>query len=221
MLSTFFNTYNLQARLLPLLIVLIPVILLAIYFGVYGNIISIGFSSLFCLSYGIFLTTLTRPYGKSVESRLFPSKDKLPSVVFLTTNQAFNSNQLKRIKDNFNKEFDTPYKYGSKDFWINVSETIRGSRRDLKKYPLVFEENCNYGFRRNLLGVKNIALLIAIISLVVILFNISFLRSINEIGVFTIIFILFDIMIIVSKVNDTYVIDAANEYAKRLIETLL
>ncbi len=34
--------------------------------------------------------------------------------------------------------------------------------RDQKKFPLVFEENCNYGFRRNLWGMRPLAIALAV-----------------------------------------------------------
>jgi hypothetical protein len=39
--------------------------------------------------------------------------------------------------------------------------TLRELTRDQKRFPLVFEENVNYGFRRNCLGIRPIALGIA------------------------------------------------------------
>src|SRR2546426_4811456 len=38
---------------------------------------------------------------------------------------------------------------------------LRDKTRDQKKFPLVFEENCNYGLRRNLWGMKPIGIAIA------------------------------------------------------------
>lgn len=42
---------------------------------------------------------------------------------------------------------------------------LREATRDTKKFPLVFSENTNYGFRRNLLGVKPAALFLSIATL--------------------------------------------------------
>jgi hypothetical protein len=42
---------------------------------------------------------------------------------------------------------------------------LREATRDTKKFSLVFAENTNYGFRRNLLGVKPLALAMCVLTL--------------------------------------------------------
>jgi hypothetical protein len=42
---------------------------------------------------------------------------------------------------------------------------LREKTRDSQIFNLIFEENCNYGFRRNLWGMKPIALTLALLSL--------------------------------------------------------
>jgi len=40
---------------------------------------------------------------------------------------------------------------------------LREKTRDKKRFPLVFEENCNYGFRRNLWGMKPLGTFAAVV----------------------------------------------------------
>ena len=42
---------------------------------------------------------------------------------------------------------------------------LREATRDTKKFALIFAENTNYGFRRNLLGVKPLALVMGVLTL--------------------------------------------------------
>jgi hypothetical protein len=42
---------------------------------------------------------------------------------------------------------------------------LREATRDTKKFAMVFAENINYGFRRNLLGVKPLAIVMCVLSL--------------------------------------------------------
>ena len=44
---------------------------------------------------------------------------------------------------------------------------LREKTRDRKKFSLVFEENCNYGFRRNLWAMKPLGIIISIIGVVI------------------------------------------------------
>ena len=44
---------------------------------------------------------------------------------------------------------------------------LREKTRNHKAFPLVFAENCNYGFRRNLWGMKPVGIVVLLISLVV------------------------------------------------------
>ena len=43
-------------------------------------------------------------------------------------------------------------------------EFLRVRTRDKKRFPLVFEENCNYGFRRNLWGMRRFGIVISSLS---------------------------------------------------------
>jgi len=44
-------------------------------------------------------------------------------------------------------------------------EFLQGKTRDRKKFNLVFEENCNYGFRRNLWDLKPVGVAVTVLAL--------------------------------------------------------
>ena len=43
---------------------------------------------------------------------------------------------------------------------------LREKTRDKKQFPLVFDENCSYGFRRNLWGLKPLGIAVSVVAVV-------------------------------------------------------
>ena len=164
------DSYDLKARLRPALLCGVPLVtfgvLLIPQFGfILGSIFSI-----FVYSGGsILLIQFCRDLGKRQEKRLFQLWDGKPSVSMLR----HADNRLdKQTKDryrtflsetvnglalaNIEEERKNPKKadvgYESATRWL-LEQT-----GDSARFELLFKENVNYGFRRNMLGLKPIAL---------------------------------------------------------------
>lgn len=173
--GNFIDAYDRAARLYPSLICLLPVVAVAV--GVYGASLSIN-SALVTLvtSFGglFLLMSLSRDLGKRLEPGLFASWGGKPTTQLLRhRNDTFDPVTKKRFHvflerhlevafPSADDEADDPGRadgvYQSGIGWL------LGKTRDRAKFPFVFKENVNYGFRRNCLGLKPIGLLIAVLA---------------------------------------------------------
>lgn len=174
-----YDSYTLRARVAPVFIVLIPLVLgtyvwfpdaFSLHLGAATIIFSLGISAL--------LAQLGRDFGKRKEKMLFDIWDGPPTTRFLRhRNKEFNTIQRERchkklrmlMSDNSvpsaeeeasNPELaDTVYEACTR---FLISKT-----RDKGKFPLLFKENVSYGFCRNLwamrpLGISSSALGVAL-----------------------------------------------------------
>jgi hypothetical protein len=168
-LSKLFDSYSRQARLFPGLLTLFPIILTAIAWfprlvtSSWGaTLVTVGTS---CgLLYG--LTVLSRSRGKKVEKRLLTEwggwpttiwlrhrEEHLPPPVLARYHAFFAKNVPLFVAPNAEQEGADPKAadgmYASAVKWLQ--ERCRG-----KAFPLVEKENAEYGFRRNMRGLKPI-----------------------------------------------------------------
>ena len=169
-LSFVLDPYDRKARLNPILLSGLPIfvslLLLVPDFGVLWGAVS-G-AMLFCGATTL-LTHLGRDRGKAIESRLFIAWDGRPSVAMLRHRdgrlagpdkwryRAFLERKVPGLKlAPQEKEQQSPEQadagYQAATSWL-LEQT-----RDRSRFRLVFRENTNYGFRRNLLALKPWAL---------------------------------------------------------------
>lgn len=80
------------------------------------------------------------PNRTTLERRHKKLQELLPDIVIPTAAQ----------EENDPKEADEVYK--------TCTDFLKSKTRDKKKFPLIFKENCSYGFRRNLWGMKPIGI---------------------------------------------------------------
>lgn len=171
-LRKFTDPYERKARLYPALLALLPVIaLIALYtdwltFDVENALyITVAAAGLF------WLTGKTRDLGKAIERRLVAEWEEMPSVTLLRhrdtvidryTTQRYHKAaavladvSLPDPTDEKNNPADADERYRS------VTSALLSKTRDTSQYPLLFKENINYGFWRNLRGVRPIAVALA------------------------------------------------------------
>lgn len=164
------DSYERKARLYPALLLVVPVMVTA------GILLSAKLSAL--QSFGVailgcggafLLTQLARDAGKEGEKGLFEKWDGLPSVAIFRHRDA----RLDSIiKARYHKKLATVVK-GTKaptveeeqddpaaaDQVYNAWSTyLRVNTRDTKKYSLLFQENVNYGYRRNVWGLRPVGI---------------------------------------------------------------
>jgi hypothetical protein len=172
-----FDAYERRARLYPSLIaafpaVVVPMVLLPhVMFEHYSR-------SLFALfAYvGLFylLANLARSEGKRIEPRLLEMWDGWPTTVMLRhRDHAIDPHTKKRYHEALAKiarDVTLPSSAKERQNPIRADEAYRSATKKLlesrrgEKYRLVHSENAEYGFRRNMLGLKPwaIGLLVAV-----------------------------------------------------------
>ncbi len=166
------DPYNQRARLQPTLVAILPIFLVGPL--LYLNMETRAATFLTMLAYFggmVLLTQLGRDRGKKIEPRLFDAWSGKPSVAFLR----HKDNQLNSVTKSRYHEFlqkkvsniklpsqkqEKENPRAADDMYQTASDWLLSKTRDMTKFRLIFEENMNYGFRRNLYALKPIALLL-------------------------------------------------------------
>jgi hypothetical protein len=228
------DQYSLKARVYPAIIVVLPILFLAIFyitdFEAYYHYIT-AFISIGLLSY--LLSHLGRDAGKNKESKLYELWGGKPttqilrhstSILDTRTKERYYRTLQEKIKGlNIPTLDEEKQDATSTDEIYNSCATYLISKtRDTNKYNLLFSENINYGFRRNLWGMKPLGLFILLFCFLTHLTiatdffsSISFLPNIDLYIAFAI-----DLCFWLFVVRPNWIKIVAFEYAKRLYETL-
>lgn len=177
MIEIFLDPYDRKARLYPaLLVMLVPAVATTLVAPVFISQMT-GLASL-SIAFGglMLLSSLGREWGKRKETQLFESWGGTPTTLMLSRAKS----QLDQLTlDRYRKFLEG--KVQGLQFPDSASEAsdpmntdvicasavnwLREATRDTKKFGLVFAENINYGFRRNLLGVKPLAVALCVFTL--------------------------------------------------------
>lgn len=168
-LLKFFDAYSIRARLFPALIAAAPAIAaLALLiswdsFGLSSIVATLGLLALL-FAVGDF----SRTRGRAIESKLYAAHGGMPSIVFFRRNDAtidagskdrYRSFLAQKLAIKVPSPADESSDQAAADaFYSQCGNWLRQNTRDQKKFPILFGENIAYGFRRNLLGVKVVAL---------------------------------------------------------------
>ena len=225
------DPYERKARLYPALICLFPLMVgMSITFPKVYSTLS-GLVALAAAIGGVqFLSHLARDRGKKLEPNLFKSWGGTPSVSILRHSNELISPPAKR---KYHSVLETKSKIAAPsvddencnpekadEIYSAWSDFLRGKTRDTKKFPLVFKENINYGFRRNLLGIRWHCICSALIALVVIFIPSleSLILSENQIAIG--LFLVAYVFIFIFVVNRDWVRTVANAYSRNLIEAI-
>jgi hypothetical protein len=179
-ISKLFDSYSRQARLFPGLLTLFPIILTAIAW--FPRLVTSSWGATLVtvatscgLLYG--LSVLSRSRGKKIEKRLLAEwggwpttiwlrhrEEHLPSPVLARYNAFFAKHVPFFIAPTAEREEADPKAadgmYASAVKWLQ--ERCRG-----KGFPLVEKENAEYGFRRNLRGLKPIGVAACLAALLI------------------------------------------------------
>ena len=230
------DRYSLKARLYPAFIVLLPAFVVSLYYIT-------DFEKYFhyataLVSVGLFtylLAQLGRDRGKINEAKLFSLWGGKPTtIIFRHNDDTIDPVTKKRYHKLLTEKIDgiqipTPEQEQNDSkladqVYESCTKYLISKTRDTKKFPLIFKENVNYGFRRNLWGMKTWAIIVLFFSTIIHVIiateyftNYSFKPNKDAYlyGVFFSIFIFW-----VFIVTPNWIRIIAEEYAKRLYETL-
>lgn len=164
-----FDAYSLRARLFPAIIAAAPALAaLALLiswksFGLSNLVATVG---LLVLLFAI--SDLARARGKAIEGDLYASHGGMPSIIMLRRNDTtLDAGSKDRYREFLAGKLGVavPTVHEEKTdqraadaFYDQCGNWLRQNTRDTKKFSILFSENVTYGFRRNLLGVKLLAL---------------------------------------------------------------
>lgn len=164
-----FDDYNRKARLTPALFVSLPIALAAI--AIFPDNVWFWGGGLGLLAwFGVlrFLAQRARDMGKSKEEELYSSWGGKPTTYALRHRTTQNKVELARFHRKLNEltsqQMPTPSEeLDDPDLADQTYETcvkfLLAKTRDHSKFSLLYEENCNYGYRRNLFGMKPLGII--------------------------------------------------------------
>lgn len=230
-----FDTYTRRARLQPALLIALPLGLAAIAWlpdrvidwdTLWGIIVWWGGAAL--------IAQVARDPGKRKERELFEAWGGKPSTRLLRYRDAENRVLVERLHAKLaelvpearvgspaEEERDPAAADAVYETWTGY---LRNRTRNRERFPLVFEENCNYGFRRNTWGLKPLGTLTAIAGLGAIVFRVV-IDSLAGAVLSPIILTagganLLLLILWLFWITPTWVRIAADAYAERLLETV-
>lgn len=169
------DKYDREARLAPALMVLLPPVLLALVWLPGLRTPAAGLLTLL-VAFGIlvFLTQVGRDRGKRMEPELFEAAGGKPSIALLRHRDGRVSGlQRQRYHDYLARAVGVPAPTAAEeaadpakaDEWYELTAGwLMARTRDTTKFGLLFQENVNYGFRRNLYALKRPAQAVGVIA---------------------------------------------------------
>jgi len=174
----YIDDYTVKARVTPFFITLLPALFVIHLWAPKTYEIKVGIgSAILSLAISLISAQVGRNSGKKKEANLWESWGGPPTTRFLRhLNNEFNSvqrtrchNKLQTIIPDINipsveEEQNNP-QLADAVYEVYVKYLIIKTR-DTNKYPLVYKENVNYGFLRNLWGLKNFGISISVLSII-------------------------------------------------------
>ena len=230
------DTYSLRARLQPALLTLLPLLVtIAAWFpalheaaaGLVGLAAACGLTML--------LAQIARLRGRKVEQQLFKVWGGKPTTIWLRlrdnnldshTKARYHTCLQERIpgwepptlEEEDERFTETDARYDSAVRWL------RERARDKTRFPIVFQENVGYGFRRNLYGLKPIGIVVAVLAVGVNalmlhlhLNNTATGSAFPVVGLATFAFGIFALVAWLVVASPAWVRDAGDAYARALL----
>ena len=232
-----FDTYTLQARVLPAVIFMLPFFIEANYlialFG-YQIAISTTIANLVLFVFLMLFANWARHFGRKKEKMLFAKWGGAPTTRFLRSdNTEYNNHKrdeikkyLKRMFNNIKmpteKEEQADRDESDKKYEAYISN-LRTLTRDSKKFALLHSENRNYGMWRNLYGLRIISLIVITIIFIANVVLAFFLPLVMSLTNCIILDSMLGILAVIwcCVVTQTKIKDVAECYARQLLDTVI
>ena len=237
-LNSLFNPYNRKARLAPVLICAIPLLASSILLIPEIGPIWTTASGLVLYCGGVvFLTQVGRDRGKVLEPKLYESWGGKPSVTMLRHSdtrlitptkyryRTFLQSALPELTLASPEEERIDPKAADEGYQSAVSWLL-AQTRDRGRFGLLFAENVNYGFRRNVWALKRWAIIVEICAFLTVAWafvetwtqeTLTILRSIGPEVWISLIIISVHSLLFTLKIRPAWVRIAADAYALQLL----
>lgn len=233
-ITSLFDSYGLRARLLPtLLVVLPPVAVVAILFpNIYSTVSNI-FGALGIVAVTLFLLAhVIRGKGRDLERRLYLKWGGKPTTAWLRhQDMRLDPITKARYHQFLERMIGTPMPTpeaerstpeASDHAYSSAVKWLLEYTRDASKFQLVFEENVSYGFRRNTLASKPLALF-SLLPFALLLLGYAYIQyggdggQISSTFIVATIIVTLDTALWISLVNEDWVRDGSDAYARALL----
>lgn len=189
------DEYDRRARVYPALLAVLPLSLMGLIFGLtdaewWKGVAGVATAS----GFWVFAAQIGRHPGKKLEPSLWQTWGGAPTTSMLRHREAQNPVRLKRLHERVMTATGLPLPTAEEEkanphagdavYEAAVAELIEQTRGD----PLLLKENINYGFRRNMLGLRPwaiavCALAVGVTALVAFAGQPSFLAVEHSLGV--------------------------------------
>jgi len=174
----FFDAYSLRARFIPAILAVAPAlaaVLLLIPWKEFDLYMVVTSVAMLGLLYA--LSDWTRRRGQALEPDLYKELGGKPSVTMMYRSDTLLDQASKdryrtflaaKVNQPEPTEADEKQNPAAANSFYELAGTwLRTNTRDTKKFPILLNENCSYGFNRNLLGVKWPALALNVLVVVI------------------------------------------------------
>jgi hypothetical protein len=170
-----FDTYTIKARINPIVIFALPGFLLLVIYSVKLDALQpILYSAAITSAITFLLSQIGRQQGKKKEKKLWEDWGGTPTIQLLRwRNQVIPSYVKKRYHAALQERvpeaafpdpaFESQFPVEADEIYAAWSHYLRVETRDTKTWNLIFKENINYGFRRNLWGMKPAAIMLLLL----------------------------------------------------------
>ena len=224
-----FDDYTRAARVYPALITILPIFLTSISI-IDGIVIEILWPLLASVGFVYLLSHIARSLGKRLEHKLIHDWNGIATTHLLRYAETDNKpllnlyhTQLAQFAPAISiptraQELRSP-DTADKSYIAAVKLLSSYVRERKKEYPRVHEEVISYGFRRNLLGLKAIAIS-ALIASTLLQLSVCFIDKFSALRVCCIVLQIIMIAFWITIVNPSWVYQAAELYAARLFDAL-
>lgn len=226
----FFDTYNLRARVFPAMVAGLPTLALILAVVPWDRLeLSHLIASAMALTLIWAFSDVARQAGLKVEVKL-GSRSTLE--LWHRDNDEIDSITKDRVRKFMSEKLGVPAPtdeqekidiLAADEFYDAATVWLRNNTRDTKKFKILFEELMTYGARRNLLGLKPVALLmnfvVAIACGCALYFEVNHpsLSNLHEKLAIVIVGVVFHSMYMVLAVSNLAVLAASKAYGKQLI----
>jgi hypothetical protein len=230
--ATALDEYARNARLKPAFLVILPVGMLVSALGLNVSVMLAAFSGpLATLGLTFLFAQMGRDFGKRKEPYLYSLWTGKPSITKMrhrdtTINAHTRERYHQKAAQLLGISMPTAASEQSDsraadELYEAYSNLLLERTRDNKKFPLIFQELTNYGFRRNLWGMKPIGLTLTTVCLLSqlawVLYSFFAHRSPSALTISSLLISTFLLACWVSVINPEWVRIAANAYAERLL----
>ena len=226
------DEYSRNARLKPAFLVVLPVGLLVSVFGLKASVMLAAVSGpLATLGLTLLLAQIGRDFGKRKEPLLYLLWGGKPSVAKMRHRDP---SMNKHTRARYHQKAEIVLGFSLPDVtseendpnaadavYEAYSNLLLERTRDRKKFPLIFQELVNYGFRRNLWGMRPIGLTLSATCVVLEIGGVAYSALSHQmpsaLALTSVLLSIFLLACWIFLINPEWVRLVANAYAERLL----